>query len=74
MSEFGPGANDEDRVIQTRLGLLRQEHRDLDSAITALAESQARDQLLLARLKKKKLALKDQILQLENQLIPDIIA
>ena len=74
MQEFGPEVSGEDRAIHARLGLLRQEHRDLDSAITALTDSQTRDQLLLARLKKKKLALKDQILQLENQLIPDIIA
>lgn len=74
MMEYGPEVSDEDKAVHARLGLLRQEHRDLDAAITALAEAHARDQLLLARLKKKKLALKDQILQLENQLIPDIIA
>lgn len=57
-----------------RIELLRQEHRDLDTAITALAESGARDQLQLARLKKRKLMLKDEISMLEDQLIPDIIA
>ena len=58
----------------SRLVRLRQEHRDLDLAIEALRESPATDQLQLARLKKRKLRLKDEIAQLEDQLIPDIIA
>jgi hypothetical protein len=58
----------------SRLVRLRQEHRDLDSAIEALRISPASDQLQLARLKKRKLRLKDEIAQLEDQLIPDIIA
>ena len=57
-----------------RLVRLRQEHRDLDSAIEALRVPPASDQLQLARLKKRKLRLKDEIAQLEDQLIPDIIA
>ena len=57
-----------------RLVRLRQEHRDLDSAIEALRISPSSDQLQLARLKKRKLRLKDEIAQLEDQLIPDIIA
>jgi hypothetical protein len=57
-----------------RLVRLRQEHRDLDSAIEALRVSPGSDQLQLARLKKRKLRLKDEIAQLEDQLIPDIIA
>ncbi|MEO7178330.1 MAG: DUF465 domain-containing protein [Allosphingosinicella sp.] len=57
-----------------RLAMLRQEHRDLDSAIEALRESPSSDQLQLARLKKRKLRLKDEIAQLEDQMIPDIIA
>ncbi|MEA3010209.1 MAG: hypothetical protein QOJ91_1901 [Sphingomonadales bacterium] len=57
-----------------RLVRLRQEHRDLDSAIEALRESPSSDQLQLARLKKRKLRLKDEIAQLEDQMIPDIIA
>jgi hypothetical protein len=58
----------------SRLFRLRQEHRDLDSAIEALRISPGSDQLQLARLKKRKLRLKDEIAQLEDQLIPDIIA
>ncbi len=57
-----------------QIELLRQEHRDLDSAITALAHSGSSDQLQLARLKKRKLMLRDEIVLLEDTLIPDIIA
>ncbi|HEX8573703.1 MAG TPA: DUF465 domain-containing protein [Allosphingosinicella sp.] len=57
-----------------RLVRLRQEHRDLDSAIEALRASPASDQLQLARLKKRKLRLRDEIQLLEDRLIPDIIA
>jgi hypothetical protein len=74
MTAFGPDLSEEDRAALVRLGVLRLEHRDLDSAIEALSGALIQDQLQLARLKKKKLLLKDQILQLENDLIPDIIA
>ena len=57
-----------------RIEMLRQDHRDLDSAIFALAESGSTDQLQLARLKKRKLMLRDEIAMLEDSLIPDIIA
>jgi len=60
--------------IKGQLELLQQEHRDLDSAIEALAAATGSDQLQLARLKKRKLRLKDEISQLTDQLIPDIIA
>jgi hypothetical protein len=58
----------------SRLVRLRMEHRDLDAAIDALRGTAAPDQLQLARLKKRKLRLKDEIAQLEDRLIPDIIA
>ncbi|WP_183954178.1 YdcH family protein [Sphingobium fontiphilum] len=57
-----------------RLELLRVEHRDLDSAIFALAESGSSDQLQIARLKKRKLRLRDEMSMLEDALVPDIIA
>ena len=57
-----------------RLVRLRQEHRDLDSAIDALRSTPGSDQLQLARLKKRKLRLRDEIALLEDQLVPDIIA
>ncbi len=60
--------------MRKRLEVLRIEHRDLDAAIDALTGSGSTDQLQIARLKKRKLRLKDQISQLEDYLIPDIIA
>jgi hypothetical protein len=57
-----------------RLVRLRMEHRDLDSAIDALRERSAHDQLQLARLKKRKLRLRDEIAMLEDMMVPDIIA
>ena len=58
----------------SRLAALRIEHRDLDVAIDALRSMAAPDQLQLARLKKRKLRLKDEIAVLEDLKIPDIIA
>ncbi len=57
-----------------RLELLRIEHRDLDRAIDALIGTGASDQMQVARLKKRKLRLRDEIAVLEDALIPDIIA
>lgn len=61
-------------MLSIRLEVVRREHRDLDTAINALEATARPDQLMLRRLKKQKLALKDQIVKLEDQLIPDIIA
>ncbi len=69
-----PGEMNAEDMLRTRLGVLRQEHRDLDDAIHALQESARSDALTLRRLKKQKLALKDQIVKIEDRLIPDIIA
>ncbi len=63
----------EEREILNRIEQLRSEHRDLDAAIGALL-AMGGDQLQIARLKKRKLMLKDEIALLEDQLIPDIIA
>lgn len=60
--------------MRKRLEGLRIEHRDLDAAIAALSTAGVNDQLQVARLKKRKLKLKDQIALLEDYLIPDIIA
>ena len=60
--------------MRKRLEMLRIDHRDLDAAIDALTASGTKDQLQVARLKKRKLKLKDQISMLEDYLIPDIIA
>lgn len=63
-----------EEVLRVKLEVLRREHRDLDEAIGALAASGRGDQLTMVRLKKQKLALKDQITRLEDLLTPDIIA
>lgn len=63
-----------DDMLQIRLEMLRREHRDLDAAIHALEETGRPDQLTLRRLKRQKLSLKDQIVKIEDKLIPDIIA
>jgi len=60
--------------MKKRLEVLRTEHRDLDAAIDALSGAGSSDQLQVARLKKRKLRLKDQISMIEDYLIPDIIA
>jgi hypothetical protein len=60
--------------LQERIVALEIEHRDLDEAIVRLADLPNRDDLLLTRLKKRKLQLKDQILQLKMLLVPDIPA
>ncbi|MGE3691525.1 MAG: YdcH family protein [Novosphingobium sp.] len=60
--------------MRKRLEGLRIEHRDLDAAIDALTGANSTDQLQIARLKKRKLKLKDQISMIEDYLIPDIIA
>ncbi len=61
-------------MLRIRLDVIRREHRDLDAAISALELGGRPDQLTLRRLKKQKLALKDQIAKFQDQLIPDIIA
>lgn len=65
---------DEPDVLRVKLEVLRQEHRDLDDAIQALQERGSSDMLTVKRLKKQKLALKDRITQLQDRILPDIIA
>jgi hypothetical protein len=65
-------ANDEG--IKAKVAVLRQEHEDLGAAIEALASQPRADQLQIARLKKKKLALRDEITRLSGMITPDIIA
>ena len=60
--------------MRVKLEELRSEHRDLDDVIQRLAETSPFNQLQIQRLKKRKLALKDQIIRLESKLLPDIIA
>jgi hypothetical protein len=63
-----------EEVLKVELEFFRQEHRDLDQAIIALSNSGTTDRLMIQRLKKKKLQLKDKITRLEDRLTPDIIA
>jgi hypothetical protein len=64
----------DERELREQLARLRSEHRDLDAQIVAEEASAHADQLLIKRLKKRKLALKDRITAIEDQLLPDIIA
>lgn len=64
----------EEQALRAKLAELMQKHRDLDSAILAMAEQGVKDQLQITRLKKRKLQLKDQITRVEDALLPDIIA
>lgn len=66
--------DDPDAALRITLASLRQAHQDLDAAVHALEEQAAPNQLQIARLKKQKLALRDQIAQLDRRLTPDIIA
>jgi hypothetical protein len=61
-------------VMRVRVAQLRQDHQDLDDSIRALERGPKPDQIQIARLKKKKLGLRDEIKLLEDQLTPDIIA
>jgi hypothetical protein len=64
----------DERELREELARLRAEHRELDVQIVAEAASAFCDQLLIKRLKKRKLAIKDRIAAIEDQLLPDIIA
>jgi len=69
-----PAEMDQIDVLKVKVEVLRREHRDLDEAIHALQERGSADMLTVRRLKKQKLALKDQIQQLQDRILPDIIA
>lgn len=66
--------DEREKAKQEQLLRLRQEHRDLDDAILALAQSGSSDMLQIQRLKKKKLMLRDEIQRIEDDILPDIIA
>ncbi len=61
-------------ALRARLSMLKLEHNDLDAAVGALEALAGPDQIQIARLKKKKLSLRDEISRIEDQLLPDIIA
>ena len=71
------GVNDaglDTRRLQAKLDDLLIEHRDLDAAIAALVEAGSTDQIQIARFKKRKLRLKDEIAIVQDAIVPDIIA
>jgi hypothetical protein len=74
MNDDDPFISEEDAALQAQLKLLRQEHADLDASIEALAHMPIPDQLMIARLKRKKLVLRDEIVKIESHILPDIIA
>lgn len=74
MNDDEPPAQAVDPVIRSQVLELRQEHYNLDVSIRALERLPMPDQLMVVRLKRKKLALRDQITALEDQILPDIIA
>ncbi|MEL6482167.1 MAG: DUF465 domain-containing protein [Pseudomonadota bacterium] len=69
MNIMGP-----EEILRSQLDVLKSEHRRLDDEIEAERDNPLADQLALRRLKKKKLALKDEIARIEDLLYPDIIA
>lgn len=71
---FDASDTPEKRALRARLVELKEQHRELDVAIDALQEQAKGDALQLARLKKRKLVLRDQIQWIEDRLTPDIIA
>lgn len=66
--------DDQERELHARVKALRQEHADLDAAIEALGALPVPDQLRIARMKRRKLALRDEIVRIEARILPDIIA
>jgi hypothetical protein len=64
----------DEAAVRAKLSQLAQEHSDLDAAVQALALAPLPDMMVIARLKRKKLALKDEIQRLKDHLLPDIIA
>jgi uncharacterized protein (TIGR02444 family) len=76
--DAAPPQNEEDeaweRDLRARLAVVSQDHADLDAAIQALAHSPLPDMMVIGRLKRKKLALKDEIVRIQDELTPDIIA
>jgi len=74
MAQNNELSDEERQAIRDQIERLRQEHRDLDSAIEALTSVGPADRLQLQRLKKRKLALRDRMTRLEDELTPDIIA
>ncbi|MES2860516.1 MAG: DUF465 domain-containing protein [Pseudomonadota bacterium] len=74
MNDDQPFLTDDEIALHAQVKLLRIEHADLDASIEALSHMPVPDQLLIARLKRKKLLLRDEIVKIESRILPDIIA
>ncbi|MBX9804081.1 MAG: DUF465 domain-containing protein [Caulobacteraceae bacterium] len=74
MNDDEPFLTEEDLALHARLKVLKLEHADLDASIEALGHMPVPDQLMIARLKRKKLVLRDEIAKVEDRILPDIIA
>lgn len=74
MNDDDPFLSDEEITLRAEVKLLREEHADLDASIEALNHMPIPDQLRIARLKRKKLQLRDEIVKIESRILPDIIA
>ena len=74
MNDDDPFLSEEEQALHARLKVLQQEHADLDASIEALTHMPVPDQLMIARLKRKKLLLRDEIVKIEAIVLPDIIA
>lgn len=74
MNDDEPFLTEDELALHAEVKLLRQEHADLDASIEALTHMPLPDQLLIARLKRKKLLLRDEIVRIEGRILPDIIA
>lgn len=74
MNDDEPPISDIEEQLRARLKVLQQEHTDLDASIEALGHMPVPDQLMIARLKRKKLTLRDEIVKIEARILPDIIA
>lgn len=74
MNDHEPITSEEEKALRQQLTELQQEHADLDASIEALGLMPVPDQMMIARLKRKKLLLRDEIVKIRNQILPDIIA
>ncbi len=74
MNDDEPFLTEEEEALHARLTVLQLEHADLDASIEALGLMPVPDQLMIARLKRKKLLLRDEITKIEDRILPDIIA
>lgn len=74
MNDDEPFLSEEELAMRARLKVLLLEHADLDASIEALGHMPVPDQLMIARLKRKKLILRDEIAKVEDRILPDIIA